>query len=201
MLLNISHSVGFEVVDDENVSPVFWTSFLSAGTGANSSNSSSFLAESLCTAAAAARGANDGGAAGGDNNNNNNGSREKYKMIGIGVGVAVGVFAGTTAGWLLVEIQRRKRRRVGVEGGEGGDKGSSSAATAGADDKGRVEEWVRKTTTAAAGERCSCSHRRREQEALEGRTESWEVDAGYGQPQRHDVHGQPVGEMDTSNNK
>ncbi|KAI4201936.1 MAG: hypothetical protein LQ350_002984, partial [Teloschistes chrysophthalmus] len=209
VLLNISHGVGFEVVDDENVPPVFWTSLLSGGAGANNSNSSSTLAESLCTAAAAARGANDGAGSGGNHNNSNNsGSREKYKMIGIGVGVAVGVFAGTTAGWLLVEIQRRKRRRVGGEGGgeEGGDKdkGSSSAAAAGvagANDEGRVEEWVRETSTTAAagGERCSCScssRRRREREGVEeeGRME---VDAGFGQRQRHEVHGQPVGEIDT----
>ncbi|KAL9576717.1 MAG: hypothetical protein Q9212_006869 [Teloschistes hypoglaucus] len=202
VLLNISHGVGFEVVDDENVSPVFWTSLLSGGAGANSSNSSSSMAESLCTAAAAARGANDGAGSGGNNNNNNNGSREKYKMIGIGVGVAVGVFAGTTAGWLLVEIQRRKRRREGGEGGEAGDKGSSSSAAvaAGAKDEGRVEEWVRETSTAATaadGQRCSCScsHRRRQQEGVEGRME---VDEGFGQAQRHEVQGQPVGEMDTN---
>ncbi|KAI4254061.1 MAG: hypothetical protein LQ352_003334 [Teloschistes flavicans] len=152
---NISHGVGFEIVANEDESPVFWTS--------------------LSSSPAAARSAGDGGS----NNNSNN--TNKYKMVGIGVGVAVGVFASTTAGLLLVEIHRRKRRLRASGGGVEGEENRSGAAN----DKGRVEEWVRETTR---------QHHQPKQEGLEDRTGSWEMDADFGQ--RHEVHGVPVGEMD-----
>ncbi|KAL8634570.1 MAG: hypothetical protein Q9228_007835, partial [Teloschistes exilis] len=155
---NISHGVGFEIVDHEDESPVFWTSLSSSPT--------------------VARNAGDGG---GNNNNNNN--INKYKMVGIGVGVAVGVFACTTAGLLLVEIHRRKRRLRASGGGVEGEQNRSGAAN----DKGRVEEWVRETTRQ--------HHQPKQEEGLEDRTGSWEMDVDFGQ--RHEVHGVPVGEMDT----
>ncbi|KAL8695268.1 MAG: hypothetical protein Q9218_000166 [Villophora microphyllina] len=89
VMLNISHGVGFMMTDQQDKTPVFWTSGSSSMTGNNGS-----------CAAAASESRN------GDGNN-------RYKMVGIGVGVAVGVFAITTAGWLLIETQRRKRRSRG----------------------------------------------------------------------------------------
>ena len=161
---NISHSPSFDMTALDEQQPGFFT---------------------LDHGVANAQQRNNGGASSNAGSCTNN-PRQKYAMIGIGVGVAVGVFAITTAAYTLLSIARRtKRLRQQQE-----RKGSDS----------RTKEWVLNRSPSSGSSRvpvaekdCVVTKEWMEKQIRNG--DFYEVGAGCGRS--CEVESQRVGELES----